>query len=399
MLKNRLKQICFFVVVLLLFYLVFTTGYLVGNRKKIFEPAGITGAEKGKPNGIDFSLFWEAWNKFSEKSVYPVDSRKMIYGSVAGLLSSVDDPYTSFFTPEDNKRFREDIGGEFDGIGIEIISKNGFPTVVAPLSNTPAEKAGVKAGDVILSVDGQKTSDLGFNETISKIRGKKGTSVKLGLARSGKEDIVVLDVVRDTIVVKSVTWERKDFEGRKIFYVKIRQFGDDTNKLFLDFVSETTKLKPDGIIIDLRNNPGGYLESAVDLSSYFLDGGVVLSEKNRSGSSREYKTTQNAKLKGYKTAVLINKGSASASEIFSGALQDRQAGKLIGEKSFGKGSVQELIDLSDGSAVKVTVAKWFTPSGRAINGEGIAPDIEVELIENNGDTQLARAQQYIVTGK
>lgn len=398
----RLKivpKIIAFLLILACLYLVFVLGYTFGQKGKSIGigPKNVVNTEVGKPNDIDFSLYWEAWNKMMQKSALNPDPKKMIYGSISGLLSSTGDPYTVFFSPEENKQFRDDIQGQFDGIGVELVSKDNLPTVVAPLSGSPAEVAGLKAGDIILEVDGTKTADLGFNDVINKIRGQKGTEVKLSVARANKDQPIEIRVTRDTIVVKSVEWKFERKDGKKYANVKIRQFGDDTDKLFDDFVNEAVKEKPDGIIVDLRNNPGGYLESAVTLASYFLDGGTVVIEKDKNDVGREYKVVKKARLKGFKTAVLVNEGSASASEIFAGALQDRKAGKLIGEKTFGKGSVQELVDLSDGSAVKITVAKWLTPNGRAINKEGIEPDITVLMPDDlKGDVQLDRAVQYII---
>lgn len=388
--------------VLLAFYAVFLTGYSFGQKGKPIGvnvgPKEVTKTEVGKPTAVDFSLFWEAWNKLKEKSVVEPDAQKMIYGSISGMLSSINDPYTVFFSPEDNKRFKQDIQGEFDGIGIEIVMKNNLPTVVAPLAGSPAEKAGIKAGDIIAEVDGAKAENLGFNDLINKIRGQKGTKVNIKVVREGVQDPMSFDVERDTITVKSVEWQAKNIGDKKYSIVKISQFGDDTDSLFEQYVNEVVKDKPDGIIIDLRNNPGGYLESAVNLSSYFLDGGTVVSEQDRTGQKKDYKVIKKDRLKNFETVVLVNNGSASASEIFSGALQDRQAAKIIGEKTFGKGSVQELIELSDGSAVKITVAKWLTPNGRAINGEGIMPDITIKE-GDSGDAQLDRALEFLKSGK
>jgi carboxyl-terminal processing protease len=393
--KNLVKGMAFFILIACCFYFVFATGYLAGQKGSfgsVIPGLGqVKNADTGKPKDVDFSLYWEAWNSFKDKSVYDLDGQKMVYGSIAGMLSSVNDPYTVFFTPEDNKRFKEDFQGEFTGIGVELVMKNNLPTVVAPLSKTPAESAGLKADDVILEVDGQKTSDLGFNEIVDKIRGQKGTKVTLKIARAGKDEPITVEVIRDTIVVKSVEWEFKDNNGKKYAYVKVRQFGDDTDELFSQFVDDAVNNHPDGIIVDLRNNPGGYLESAINLSSYFLDGGVVVKEAGKQGE-KEYKVTKKARLNGTKTVVLVNGGSASASEIFAGAMQDRGAATLLGEKTFGKGSVQQLIDLSDGSSIKVTVAKWLTPKGRAINGEGIKPDIAVPANDDPKiDNQLQEA--------
>ena len=401
--KIRLNQALFFVSALLLLGVSFWFGVSCGKGNvPILRDLSsqVVNKETNKPSQIDFSVYWEAWNKLVEKAVVKPDQQKMIYGSISGMLSSLNDPYTVFFTPEDAKRFREDIQGEFDGIGVELILKNGIPTVVAPLSKTPAEAAGMLAGDIIVEVDGSKTDTMGFNEVIDKIRGKKGTKVTLKIVREGKDDPIVVDVVRDTIIVKSVEWEFKDEGGKKIGIVNIRQFGDDTNSLFDQFAAEAIKNKADGIVVDLRNNPGGYLESAITLSSYFVDGGTIVQEKDRADKIKDYNANKKATLKNIRTAVLVNKGSASASEIFSGALQDRKAGKIIGEKTFGKGCVQEIIELSDQSAVKITVANWLTPNGRAINGEGITPDITIAKTDDTKiDNQLERAIQFLTKGE
>ncbi len=401
--KRLGKKSAIFLFGILAAYFFFIGGYVLGLKGIKITTAGvgrIVGTETNKPSDVDFSLYWEAWNKLKEKTVLGPDSKKMLQGSISGMLASLGDPYTIYFEPDENKRFREDIAGEFGGIGIEIIPKNGYPTVVAPLSGSPAEKAGIKANDIIMEVDGSKTAEIGFDTTINKIRGDKGTKVNLKMAREGTEAPTSIDVTRDTIIVKSVEWNYQDQDGKKYLIVKIRQFGSDTAALFGGVVDEALRARPDGIIVDLRNNPGGYLETSVDLASNFIDGGVVVSEKGKDGKSKDYKTTGRPRLKGFKVAVLVNKGSASASEIFSGALQDRGGGKIIGDKTFGKGSVQELADLSDGSAIKVTVAKWYTPSGRSIDEQGIEPDVQVgNSDETSADEQLDRAFEYLKTGK
>ncbi|MFA7253654.1 MAG: S41 family peptidase [Patescibacteria group bacterium] len=393
------KQTLFFVGLIVCFAIVFSVGYSIGENGRIEKNviSNFKNTNSGKPDNLDFSLFWEAWSKLSERSVQAPDLQKMLYGSISGMLSSMDDPYTVFFSPEDNKRFREDIQGEFDGIGVELVLKNGLPTVVAPLSKSPADQAGIKAGDVILAVDEVDTSGLGFNETVDKIRGPKGSKVRLRIFREGSDQPVNVEVTRETISIKSVEWEYRTEKGKKIAIVHVRQFGDDTDKLFDDFVSEIVKTKPAGIIVDLRNNPGGYLESAINLSSYFLDGGIVVNEKGRSGDNKSYNVTKKNRLSGFRTAVLVNNGSASASEIFAGALQDRKSGRVFGEKTFGKGSVQEIVQLSDGSALKITVAKWYTPTGRSINGEGITPDVEIKGSDSKEeDSQLDAALEYVI---
>lgn len=358
----------------------------------------ILDAKSHQPKDVNLSMYWEAWNKLKERSVQNIDNNTLVQGSISGLLSSLDDPYTLYMSNEENSRFREDIHGEFSGVGMELVQKNGFPTVVAPIADTPADKAGIKPGDIILEVDGNDTSKLGFDETIDKIRGTEGSKVTLKILREGEADSLTIEIIRSKITIKSVEWDYKNISGKKILNVKVRQFGDDTDSLFASMAKDAVSQKPDGIILDLRNNPGGYLETAVNLASYFITDGVVVSEKGK--TDRDYKSNGNGSLKDFNVVVLANNGSASAAEILSGALRDRKQSKIIGEKTFGKGSVQELIDLSDGSAIKVTVAKWYTPAGSQINGEGLKPDIEIKNEDGSKvDAQLNRAEEFLTTGK
>ncbi len=396
------KRIAIFIVIFVAINFIYLVGYWAGQRNL---PAGlipdsIAKLNSGKAENVNFSIFWEAWNKLKEKSVMDIPSDKMVDGAISGMLSATDDPYTVYFTKEENQRFREDIQGAFSGIGIEIVEKDNLPTVVAPLPDTPAQKAGFKPGDIILEVDGEKTSDLGFDKTIDKIRGDEGTEVTIKIQRADVADPIIIKVKREKITVKSVEWDIKNVGNKKIGYIKIRQFGDDTEDLFDQAAKEMISAKPAGIILDLRNDPGGYLETSVDIASYFIKDGVIVTEKGRNNNSKEYRSTKNGKLKDFKVVVLVNNGSASASEILSGAFKDRLNSQIVGEKTFGKGSVQELIDLSDGSAVKITVAKWYTPGGKQINGEGIEPDIKVTDDENTpADEQLERALQCFVAGE
>lgn len=355
----------------------------------------IVNKNSGKPADVDFSTFWEAWNKLSQNYVDKVDAKTLVQGAISGMLAATRDPYTVYLKPEDNQRFMDDISGEFDGIGVEITQVDNMPTVVAPLPDSPAEKAGLRAKDIIYEVDGEKTADMAFDDVINKIRGKEGTQVVLSVVRSGSEVPLKITVTRAKITVASVTTEVKNYQGKQYYYIKVRQFGDDTSSLFEKAANEVQKNNYAGIILDLRNDPGGYLETAVDITSYFLDGGVVVSEVDRNNIKRESKTTRKAILKDYKLAVLINDGSASASEILAGAIKDRKAGTIIGQKSFGKGSVQVLEELTDKSAVKITVAKWLTPNGSTIDGVGIEPDIRIENKDATDDDFLNKAFEVL----
>lgn len=394
--KKSVSKAVFGLILVVLMGASFVVGNYSGQRGVNIgltaKPSEVANTDKGKPESVDFSTFWEAWGKLNRNYVGTLDPKNLVYGAISGLLTSAGDPYTEFFKPEDNKRFKDDISGEFEGIGVEISSVDGLPTVVAPLSGTPAEKAGLKAKDVILEVDGTKTSEIGFEETINRIRGTKGTAVKLKISRAEVAEPMEISVIRENITVASVTHEIKNQNGKKVYYIKVRQFGDDTEQLFDDAVADAKKQNVDGVILDLRNNPGGYLDTAVSMASNFLDGGVIVSEVDKDGKKKDFTADKKASLADVKMVVLINGGSASASEIVSGALKDRNRATIIGEKSFGKGSVQVMENLSDGSAVKITVAKWMTPKGTHIDKVGIAPDIEVK---DENDAVLNRGLEEI----
>lgn len=352
---------------------------------------------------IDFSLFWKVWEILKNKYVdnAKLDAHVLFYGAIKGMLAATGDPYTTFFDPKENAAFQEDITGTFEGIGAEMGMKNEILTVIAPLEGMPAEKAGLLAGDKIIKIDGQMTATLSLDEAVSKIRGAKGTEVKLTIFRNGDAESRDIVVKRDVILVKSVRFEMKE---DAIAYIRISRFGDDTKKEFQGAVKQTLNNQAKGLIIDMRNNPGGFLETSVDLASIMLPTGkVVVIEEDGAGKRKEIKSRGGDVLSQIPTVVLINEGSASASEILAGALKDnRDNVTLVGKKSFGKGSVQELISVSKDTAVKITVARWLTPSGNQINTVGIAPDIEVNLtaddIDNKRDPQLDKALE-ILKGK
>jgi carboxyl-terminal processing protease len=342
----------------------------------------ILNSEKDKPSDVDFSLFWQSWNELTKNYVGDINPQELVYGAINGMLSATKDPYTMFLKPEDNKKFKDDISGEFSGIGVEIMMVNGLPTVISPLSGSPAEKAGIKGKDVISEINSEKTDGMGFETIIDKIRGENGSKVKLKITRPDTSEQLDIEVTRETIKVDSVETKTVAYSNKRVFYIKVRQFGDDTNELFAKAVADYKKSNTDMIVIDLRNNPGGYLDSAVNLASYFLDGGVVVSEVDKAGQKKDFKTSRSSVLKDAKLAVLVNEGSASASEIFAGAIKDRNRAKIFGTKTFGKGSVQVLEQLQKGSAIKITIAKWATPNGNQIDGKGIDPDVEVKAAES-----------------
>lgn len=353
-----------------------------------------------KDETIDFSLFWSVWDLLKDKYVDAdkLDAKKLYYGAINGMMQATGDPYTTFLDPQDNKKFSEDISGNFEGIGAELGIKGGVLTVVAPLSGMPAEKAGLRSGDKIIKIDGKNASEMTIEDAVDNIRGKKGTSVVLTIFREGSDATQEVTVLRGIINVKSVKLE---FKENNIAEIEITRFGDDTTKGFTDAISKVHAQKSKGLIIDLRNNPGGYLESAIEIASKLIPkDNVVVIEESGDKSQKKMYTRGGDVGSGIETIVLINEGSASASEILAGALKDDRSNvTLVGKKSFGKGSVQEFIEMSQGTAAKITVARWLTPKGAQINEQGISPDNEVELsnddYENNRDPQFDEAMKLL----
>ncbi len=382
------------------FWLGFTNGQKNAESQSQVYPVSKTLIENklAPDKKLDFSLFWKVWDLLKEKYVdkNSLDAQKLIYGAIKGMLAATGDPYSTFFDPEENKAFTEDLEGSFDGIGAELGVKDSILTVVAPLEGSPAEKAGLRAGDKILKIDERATSDMNVYEAVNLIRGKKGTVVKLTIFRAGEEETREIAITRDTIEVKSVTLEFKS----DVAYLKINKFGEETAREFDKKVNEIILRGSQGIVLDLRNNPGGFLDRSVSVASRLLPANkTVVIEEDATGNKKTLTTKGGDKLSQLPTVVLINEGSASASEILAGALRDNRSIKLVGKKSFGKGSVQELINLPGKSSVKITVAKWLTPNGEYIMEKGIAPDVEVELtkedFDNNRDPQLDKALEIL----
>lgn len=345
---------------------------------------------------VDFSLFWQVWNLAKKDYVHqPVADTKLFYGALSGIISSLGDPYSVFFDPQTAADFNQELQGSFEGIGAELGIKNKQLTIIAPLPDTPAEKAGLKAGDNILAIDGKDATDMSLDYAVSIIRGPKGTAVNLTVFRAGWDKPQDFKITRAQIDVPSVKWEMKG----DIAYIEINHFNEDTSARFNQAVSELIAKNPKGVVLDLRNNPGGFLDTAVDVAGEWISNNIVVVEQSDDGQKNEERSSGLARLENLKTIVLVNEGSASASEIVAGALQDYGKATLVGEKTFGKGSVQNLEPLPDGSAVKITVAEWLTPKGRHIDKEGIAPDIEVKLTEEdynaNRDPQLDKALELL----
>jgi len=364
--------------------IIFIIAFLAGNFfNHTIYPRFLTPSweEISVPKTVDknlpFNLIWEVWETAQEDYVeQPVSDKDLFYGSLGGIIKSLDDPYSTFFNPEDADFFLDTMSGDFEGVGIEITIKDNYLTVISPLPETPAKRAGIEAGDKIYSIDGKDTLDMSLDEAARLIRGPKGESVTLTVLHKGASSTEEIEIVRDTIELETVSWEIKD---ENIGYINISHFSGDTWKDFKNIARVVKNANPKGIILDLRNNPGGYLGTSVDIAGFWLGQEIVTVSKDGNDNEEEYKCYGNGQFKEIPTIVLVNEGSASASEIISGAMQDYEQGLILGEKTFGKGSVQELKEFSDGSAVKITVAHWYTPKGRSIEENGIMPDVEVKL--------------------
>ncbi len=394
-------------VILLVVSGAYFSGFQSGKKGYSFEPKEFKVVNQSEsPATVDYNLLWKALGvvqaKYIEKD--SINQQKVLYGAVKGAVESLGDPYTTFFEPKTLESFKTDLKGSFGGIGAEVGKKDNNIVIVAPIDDTPAKRAGLQAKDVIVSVDGQSTQEWSVDQAVDKIRGPKGTPVTLSIYREGKGKPFDVKIVRDIIEVKSVKLSYKEIEsnGQKktIAVITLSRFGDDTKALFDKAVTEILNKNVQGVVLDLRNDPGGYLQTAVEVASNWLKAGdLVVSEAHSDGTVNKYTAQGSNRLSGIPTIVLINGGSASAAEILSGALKDHNIAKLVGEKSFGKGSVQELVDLPGGGAVKVTVAKWITPGGKNLNHDGLQPDVEVKLTEedfNAGkDPQMDKAVEEI----
>ena len=366
---------------------------------------------------VDFSTFWIVWQKI-EANYYDktkLDPIKMLNGAIQGMISSLGDPYTMYLPPVQNTNFKDGMAGQFSGIGAELGMKDNQIVVVAPLAGSPAEKVGIKAGDIVLKVDDESTTDLALSAVVDKIRGPKGTSVTLTIQHKEETKSQDIKIIRDIITIESVVgWVKKvnEIDGikitkntnDKIAYIRLSQFGDSTNTDWVSIVNDISlKAQTDksikGMVLDLRNNPGGYLTDAVFIASDFLKQGTpVVMEENPQGIRDTLSVGRKGQLYDIPLIVLINKGSASASEIVSGALRDNKInGKsraiLVGETSFGKGTIQQADDLGNGAGLHITIAKWLTPNGIWVHGVGLKPDISVALDskDQSHDTQLEKA--------
>lgn len=370
--------------------LVFVLGWQLGHwdvdlQWKNFKP-DLKVSNQQPPTdkqNIDFKLFWDVWSLVSSEYVdkKAIDPQKMYYGAIQGMVAALGDPYTVFLPPESQKSTKEELGGSFEGVGIQLgFNKEKRLVVIAPLKDTPADKAGVQAGDIILKIEDKDTTNVTLPEAVNLIRGEKSTKVNLEIYREGDEKPRTVSLQRDTIVVKSVEYSLKESpDGKKIGYIKLSRFGERTDEEWNEAVRSALGDSVEGVVLDMRNNPGGYLDGAVSIGSEFIEEGDIVKQENSQGQQRGYKVNRAGRLIKMPITVLINKGSASASEIVAGAIQDYKRGKLVGEQSFGKGTIQESQDLPGGTGIHITTAKWLTPDGRWIHNEGLTPDVKIEL--------------------
>ncbi len=348
----------------------------------------------------DFSVFWQTWNTIKEEFVGAdqLDNQKLIYGASSGLMEALNDPYSVFFTPEEAKIFEEDLSGVFEGVGMEIGMKDSQLTIISPLEGTPAQKAGLLPEDKILKIDDQFTQELKLEEAVQLIRGPKGTTVTLTISRKDNFSEKEFTLAREKIKIPTVEWELKEDDTA---YIQIHHFYNNTGQEF-DQIAWQILNRPEvkRIVLDLRNNAGGYLNIVQDVGGWLLKPGeTVAIEKFSSDEEDIFAAEGNSKLGVYPLVVLINQGSASGAEILAGALRDNREVTLVGEQSFGKGSIQQPVNLQDGSMIKITIAKWLTPQEINIDQSGLSPDIQIEMTEEdyqeNRDPQLNKALEIV----
>lgn len=399
------KHQSLFLTGILIAIIFFYVGKSQGMQSSGARAVGLENQIEGQPGNVDFSSFWKAWNTISEKYVpasttaETVTTQDKVYGAIEGLASSLGDPYTVFFPPVESSLFESDIRGNFEGVGMEILAQGGALTVISPLKSSPAERAGMLAGDRIIKIGEKETSGLTTEDAVQLIRGPKGTPVSFTVIRQSKKEPFEVTVVRDIIDIPTI--DTKELPGN-IFKIDLYSFTAQSPNLFRGALREFVESRDTKLILDLRGNPGGYLEAAIDMASWFLPSGKVIVRENFGGEKDEtvYRS------KGYdifnenlKFVILVDGGSASASEILAGALAEHDRAILVGEKTFGKGSVQELVSITGDTSLKITVARWLTPDGNSISDQGITPDEVVDRtikdVENDRDPQLDRAIEIL----
>jgi carboxyl-terminal processing protease len=396
--------------VALIVFAVFVSGIYIGKTGTIFgKSVAIAGlvpvsdATNAK-NNVDLEKFWKVWGILNQKFVSasssgPVSDEDKVRGAIAGLVKSYGDPYTMYFPPKEAEQFQDTIAGNFSGVGMEVGMRKGIITIIAPLPGTPAEKSGLITGDAIVSIDGKSTDGMSIDEAVHLIRGEKGSKVKLAIYREGDTEFRKIEVTRDTIDIPTVKTETKD----DTFIISLYSFNAVSDTKMEEAMNAFVASKKDKLILDLRGNPGGFMQSAVDIASFYMPAGkIVVRERAGAGGEDKVFRTRNRQVKEFNPknfVVLVDGGSASASEILAGALHDHSIATILGVNTFGKGSVQELVDLGDKSSVKVTIARWFTPNDISISNGGLTPNIIIKRSpkdrEDNKDPQKDAAIRFL----
>lgn len=379
---------------------LFYAGYKIGlAQPHVLTLNAVENTDTPKDLGLDFNIFWQTWNVIRESALASdeVSDKDLLYGAANGLLGSLGDPYSVFMKPADATKFNQDVQGSFGGVGMRIDVKDGRLIVVQPLKNTPSEKAGVKADDSIIKINDTYAADMSVDNAVKLIRGAVGTNVNVTLMRAGWTAPKEFTLTREIIQVPTLDYELKD---GSIAYVQLYSFNENVPQLFFDAVKDMFASGAKGMVLDLRGNPGGFLDVAVHLAGWFVDNGsTIVVEEFRSGTKNIFRSKGNSFLKPVPLVILVDGASASASEILAGALHDLRGAILVGEKTFGKGTVQELKWLTDGSQVKITVAHWLLPKGALIDKNGIEPDVKVvptdKDIETGNDVQLKKALEIM----
>lgn len=388
--KQNKKTLLYIFFSLILLGGVFSLGVYVGydHRPAIVKVASVINKDQPQSTTADFNSFWKVWNLLNEKSIYAkkATDQDRVWGAIQGLTSSLGDPYTVFFSPEENKLFNAEIHGSFGGIGAEIGIKDKILTIISPIKDTPAAKVGIKSGDKILKIDKSDTTDMTVDKAINLIRGEKGTVVTLTVLRSGERTTREFKITRDDIQIPTIDTElRTD----NIFVIKFYSFSENSAMLFKTALDQYIASGTHKLVLDMRGNPGGYLDAAVNIGSWFIDEGkTIVSEDFGSNAKPVYYRSHGPKLfdsKSNQLVVLVDGGSASAAEILAGALKEQGIATLVGTKTFGKGSVQELVPVTDDTSLKVTVARWLTPNGVSISEHGLDPDIVIPFTQKDFD--------------
>lgn len=396
--ERLIKSIFLTLAVLAVSFVFLGVGYYLGvNKVSVGSSYKVVNKHDGQPEELDFSAFWDLWDEVHNRYVDPskLDDRELVRGAMKGMVEALDDPYSAFMPSGESDIFEQDLEGSFGGVGIMVELKDGNLTVSSPLEDSPADKAGVRSNDIITQIDGQSVEDMSFEEMISNIRGEIGEQVELTIYRPSTNEELVFEIIREEIVVESVKFEMME---DNLGYLRINQFGNDTVGLMDQAIDFFSNQDVSGLVVDLRNNPGGFFDVAIKVTSKFIDQGVIVYQRDRTGS-QDFEAISGADLDQYELVVLINEGSASAAEIMAGALRDQKGAWLVGQTSFGKGSVQDLKKINNWGSLRITSGQWLTPEQELINGTGLEPDVVVEMdqdrIGSDGDKQLERAKKLL----